>query len=301
MKHLASARPLVSCHAEVGESPLYDADTHTLCWVDIPTGRLWRCDLATREAAAREIGEPVGSVALIEGGGLLLAARHAILILPHWDADPVSWQQVKLEPGTQFNDGKCDARGRFFAGTAAHDPEVKGTLYRIGHDGSPKILLQDIGMSNGMDWSPDDRFFYYVDSLAGTVTRYDWDADAGVPHGPSPFIEIARGEGLPDGLTIDAEGFVWLAVWGSGQVRRYDPDGRLAHAITLSTPNITSCAFGGQDLSELYITTASVGVPQEGGAGRLAGDVFVAETTTRGQRRPMFPRLGLPAAIREGR
>lgn len=295
MANAAQPRVLIDCRAEVGEGPTYDPTTHTLFWVDIPRGRLWRHHLASGETSSRDIGEPLGSVALIEGGGLLLAAKRGILVLAHWNATPWLWIPVEPDLPTQFNDGKCDARGRFIAGTAGTEAGVKGTLYRIDHDGTATALVDGIGMSNGIDWSPDERFFYHVDTLAQAVTRYRWDADAGLPFDPITLIDVRSEDGLPDGLSVDAEGCLWLAVWGASEIRRYDHEGRFLGTIDLPTPNVSSCAFGGQALNELYMTTAAAAAPTEGTAGRLAGNVFVATIPMRGQSRSKFPSAGIPA------
>ncbi|SDU63521.1 SMP-30/gluconolactonase/LRE family protein [Jiangella alkaliphila] len=295
------AQHAIRCQAEVGEGPLYDAHAETLYWVDIPAGHLWRWSRAERSMVYQAIGEPLGSVALIEGGGLLLATRRGILVQPTWSDLPRLWSAVETDLATQFNDGKCDSRGRFVAGTAAVDPRFTGSLYRVDHDGSTHRLFGDIGMSNGLDWSPDDAYFYHVDTLSQTVRRYEWDADEGVPHHPVPFIEIPPGDGLPDGLCVDSEGCLWLAVWGGGEVRRYAPDGRPLGAISVPTPNVTSCTFGGPRGTTLFITTAALAAPGHGGAGRFAGDVFVATTPVTGQRRPPFPRAGIPAELLEPR
>jgi sugar lactone lactonase YvrE len=155
---------------------------------------------------------------------------------------------VEPELPTQFNDGKCDARGRFLAGAVAARSagECPGALYRLDASGSVARLIDGLGMSNGRDWSPDDRLFYHVDSVTRVDSRYRWDADDGVPHSPEPLITLTGSEGLPDGLTVDVDGFLWLAVWGGSQVRRYDPLGRLVDSILRPTPNVASCTFGGR-------------------------------------------------------
>lgn len=291
------ATPLVHCHAEIGEGPLYDPASQSLHWVDIPAGHLWRWNLADRSLSYRAVGEPLGAAALIEGGGFLLAARRGILVLPSWTELPQLWQPVEEDRATRFNDGKCDPQGRFVAGTAAVDPRFTGALYRLDHDGATHQLFDGIGMSNGLDWSPDGRFFYHVDTLAQTVCRYDWDASTGVPRDPVPFIEVPSSHGLPDGLCVDSEGCLWLAIWGAGEVRRYTPDGRLLGAVSVPTPNVTSCTFGGPRGSQLFITTAAHAAPSDGRAAQLAGDVFVISTPIRGQRRRPFPRGGIPPEL----
>lgn len=296
---LGSVRPrlLVACKADVGEGPVYDHSGDALFWVDIPAGHLWRWDRKSGDVAFREVGEPLGSVALIEGGGFLLATRSGVQILPHWSATPALWQPVEPDLATQFNDGKCDPQGRFVAGTAAPGGGVTGTLYRVDHDGAVHPLFGDIGMSNGLDWSPDGRFFYHVDTLAQTVRRYRWDGAAGVALDPEPFIEVPPSDGLPDGLAVDSEGSLWLAVWGAGEVRRYGPDGGALGALTLPTPNVSSCAFGGPDGTELFITTAAQATPSHGEEARFAGDLFVASAPVRGQRPRTFPRHGIPPEL----
>ncbi|RIQ22846.1 SMP-30/gluconolactonase/LRE family protein [Jiangella rhizosphaerae] len=140
------ATPAVHCHAEVGEGPVYDTVTDTLYWVDIPAGHLWRWSRADRSMDYLSVGEPLGSVALIEGGGFLLATRRGVVVLPSWTDLPRLWQPVEPDLATQFNDGKCDHRGRFVAGTAAHDPRFTGALYRVDHDGTTEQLFNGVGM-----------------------------------------------------------------------------------------------------------------------------------------------------------
>ncbi|WP_162606250.1 SMP-30/gluconolactonase/LRE family protein [Jiangella asiatica] len=293
------AASLAQCHAEVGEGPVYDPVSESLYWVDIPAGRLWRWNRSERSVSYVTVGEPLGSFALIEGGGFLLAARRGILVLPGWTDLPRLWQPVEEDLATQFNDGKCDPSGRFVAGTAAVDPRFTGALYRVDHDGTTEQLFDGIGMSNGLDWSPDGALFYHVDTLSQTVWRYDWDQATGVPRHPVPFIQIPSGDGLPDGLCVDIEGCLWLAVWGAGEVRRYAPDGRPLGSVSVPTPNVTSCTFGGPRGNRLFITTAAQAAPSHGRAAHLAGDVFAISTPVRGQRRKPFPRSGIPPALLE--
>ncbi len=295
IKNLAT--PLVHCHAEVGEGPIYDPASESLFWVDIPAGHLWRWNRTDRSMSYRAVGEPLGSVALIDGGGFLLASRRGVLVLPSWTDLPRLWRPVEEDQATQFNDGKCDPAGRFVAGTAAVDPRFTGALYRVDHDGTTHQLFDGIGMSNGLDWSPDAGFFYHVDTLSQTVNRYAWDAETGTPSDQVAFIEIPSSAGLPDGLTVDSEGCLWLAVWGAGEVRRYAPDGRPLGAITVPTPNVTSCTFGGPNGNKLFITTAAQAAPGRGRAAHLAGDVFVITTPVRGQRRTPFPPHGIPPEL----
>ncbi|GAA1137114.1 SMP-30/gluconolactonase/LRE family protein [Kribbella jejuensis] len=279
---------LVHCGCTVGEGPLYDETTQTLYWVDIPRGVLWRYSFRSGSADFCEVGEPAGSLCPAGDDGFVIAARRGFLHLERWDAEPILWRPVEHDLPTQFNDGKCDSRGRFLAGTAAFEGKCPGALYCLDSDGTVTRLISGVGMSNGLDWSPDDRLFYHVDSETRAVTRYSWDADDGVPHNPEALITLTAAEGLPDGLSVDADGYLWIAVWGGSQVRRYDPAGRLVGRILLPTPNVSSCTFGGPDLSDLFITTAAAGVAPDSPGWEYAGSLFMVPAVGRGQARKAF-------------
>jgi len=279
------AELVTRCPAEVGESPVYDPVSRTLYWVDIPNGRLWR-QHESEPPASRPVGRTLGCAALVEGGGFLLATDTGIELLGSWGGVPRNWLDIERDQPTEFNDGKCDRRGRFIGGTAPVTAPGTGTLYRIGSDASVTALFGQLGMSNGLDWTPDDRYFCHVDSTAGTVVRYRWDTDAGLPGDRSLFARVEPAAGLPDGLSIDAEGCLWLAIWGSGTVRRFAPDGKVIGEVRVPVPNVTSCTFGGDQLRTLYITTAAGGGP----GADLGGGVFAVPTDTEGQRLRRFAR-----------
>jgi L-arabinonolactonase len=279
------AELVTRCPAQVAESPVYDPDSRTLYWVDIPDGRLWR-QRESEPPASRQVCRTLGCVALVEGGGFLLATDAGIDLLGSWGGVPWNWLEVERDQPTEFNDGKCDRRGRFIGGTAPVTQPGTGTLYRIGADASVTALFGQVGMSNGLDWTPDDQYFCHVDSIAGTVVRYHWDAAAGLPGDHSLFARVEPAAGLPDGLSIDAEGCLWLAIWGSGTVRRFAPDGQVIGEVRVPVPNVTSCTFGGDQLGTLYITTAAGGQP----GSDLAGGVFAVDTGTQGQPLRRFAR-----------
>lgn len=296
MTSLEQARLLIRCDAQVGEGPIYDSNSRTLYWVDIPAGRLWRWHEPTGDVRHRDIGSPLGCVALIEGGGLLLAAGATLLALADWSSPLSLWRSLPSPTTERFNDGKCDSRGRFFVGTVTNSKAESGALYRVDHDGIHR-LVTGVQMSNGLDWSPDDIWFYHVDTLSRTVVRYRWDADAGVPHDPEPFLTLPSGEGLPDGLSVDAKGHLWLAVWGSSQVRRYDPRGRLVEAIRVPTPHVSSCRFAGPLSNRLYVTTAADDAsPRTRGHG-YGGSVYVVDSATFGQSHRGFAREAISPSL----
>jgi sugar lactone lactonase YvrE len=266
---------------EVGECPVFDPAGDTLYAVDIPNGRLWRWDLGTGAGDSLDVGEPLGSVALVEGGGLLLATRTGVLVLDDWNGRPRLLCKLEPDLPTQCNDGKCDRRGRFVVGTATTDQSCLGALYVVDHDGSSRRLVDGVGMSNGLDWSPDGRWLYFVDSVAGTVTRFRWDADDATVGDAEVVLSISPADGLPDGLAIDDDGCLWIAVWGAGEVRRYDDAGRRIDTITLPTPYVTSCAFrsGG---SELFVTSAVGGLVDGAPGCGDAGSVFAVAISATG-------------------
>jgi sugar lactone lactonase YvrE len=163
----------------------------------------------------------------------------------------------------RMNDGKCDSSGRFWAGTMALDMSPgAGALYRLGTDLQAVQMLPEVSVSNGLAWSRDDRTMYFVDSGTNGVDVFDYTPESGLIDHRRRLLDIAPGDGLPDGMAIDAEGFLWIALWDGWAVRRYTPDGTLDLVVELPTAQITSCTFGGEDLDELYITSASDGLPE---------------------------------------
>jgi sugar lactone lactonase YvrE len=171
----------------------------------------------------------------------------------HLDADPKA---------VTFNDAKCDPQGRLWAGTYAHDFRAAGgALYRIDPDGTITTMLEGVGQSNGLAWSPDGATFYYIDSFAHTIDAFDFDATLGVIGRRRTIVKIPLGEGAPDGMTVDCDGCLWVAVFGTGEVRRYTTEGALLARVSISAPAVTSCAFGGIDGRNLFITSAAIPIP----------------------------------------
>ena len=160
-----------------------------------------------------------------------------------------------------MNDGKCDPQGRFWAGTTrmAHDAPI-GVLCRLDADLSVHPMVDELWVSNGLDWTEDDSRMYFIDSFVQRVDVFDFEPATGAISNRRPLIEVPESWGFPDGMTLDAEGYLWVAFWGSSRVRRFDPEGRLDREIVLPVTQVSSCAFGGPDLRDLYITTAARGL-----------------------------------------
>jgi sugar lactone lactonase YvrE len=254
--------------SELGEGPCWDDATNSLYWVDIPACQVLRLT-DDGAVASWDAGQPVGAVALREGGGLVLAAEDGFCALDLATGALGRLAEVDHgQPGIRMNDGACDRAGRFFAGSMASDETPgAGALYRLDPDHSVTRLVTGVGISNGIGWSPDDTLMYYVDSLTYQLDVFDYDPATGALDGRRAFASLGSGGVMPDGLTVDADGSVWVALWGGSAVHCYSPAGQLTQVLDLPAANVTSCAFGGRDLATLYITTAA-------GPGQSAGALF---------------------------
>jgi len=252
-------RVRVALHArdELGEGPFWDERTGELLRVDIARGRVHAWSPGTGAVATREIAGEVSAVLpRAHGAGWLLAAGHRLLLL---EGD----EQLTLavvegdHPGNRLNDCKCDPQGRLWAWTMStqRTPET-AALYRLAPGGELERVIGATTISNGLGWSPDGARMYFVDSTTQRIDVLDFDgADGGVAD-RRPLAEIDPRDGLPDGLAVDAEGGIWLCLFGGGAVRRYGPDGTLDAAIHLPVTNPTSPVFGGPELRTLYVTSA---------------------------------------------
>jgi len=282
-----SCELVLDVRAELGEGPLWDDRRKRLLFVDIMKGHIHEFDPVTGKDRLVSVGRPVGSVALTERGDWIAAA---------WDGfyrvDPESGRPSRIAPveasmpENRMNDGYVDAKGRFWAGTMGMGGQKdKGTLYRLDPDGRVRRILGPVSISNGLDWSPDNKIFYYTDLALSRVDQFDFDLPTGVIRNRRPFVEFPQEVGYPDGLIVDAEGFVWVGLWEGGSLHRYSPDGRLDRIIPVPASQTTKCAFGGPDLTDLYIATAWVGLDAVARAGQPhAGSLFRVRPGVRGKK-----------------
>ncbi len=278
------AEVALDAHAEVAEGPVWDVKAGQLVWVDIPRGEIHRFDPTEGTDQVTQVGQPVGAVALRERGGLLLAVRDGFAELADGQLRMIA--EVESDrPENRMNDGKVDPAGRFWAGTMALDSAPgAGALYRLDTNRSVETMLTGLTISNGIDWSPDGTTMYFIDSTQRTVTAYAYDRHTGAISEPRTVIEIPPDDGMPDGMTVDSEGCLWVAIWGGSAVRRYAPDGTQLTRVELPASQVTSCAFGGAHLRDLYITTASVGLSAAERAGQPhAGALFCVRTEVGGR------------------
>lgn len=275
--------------SRIGESPVWDGREHRLYWVDIPNGELRWLEMTSGRVDSLCIGEPLGFAALHDGGGLVLGMATGLRLCRGRTLDPKPlWVPPDLDSSRRMNDGSCDPAGRVVFGTTAKEPgRTKGTLWSFASSDGPRVVVPGTGMSNGLGWTADGGRLYHVDTETGQLAAFDYDVDRGIAQRRQVLHVVAPTQGLPDGLAVDADGCVWLAVWGAGEVRRLAPDGRVIGCVRVPTPNATSCAFSGQNLDQLFITTAQSGTDagrQDAGAGRL----FVADPRVQGQPVAMF-------------
>jgi len=267
----------LDARAELGEGPVWDDRRACLFWVDIMRGLVHAYDPATGADRAFDVGQPVGAVMPTSGDDLVLAVRDGFARLdPATGAVRLVAAIAHDHPDRRMNDGNCDAAGRFWAGTMALDERPgAGALYRLDPDGRVRTMLTGVTISNGLDWSDDGRVMFYADTGTGRVDCFDVDPATGDISGRRPFVTVPPDCGAPDGLTVDCDGGVWLALWGGGALHRYFPDGALDEIVRLPVTHPTSCAFGGVDCRDLYITTAAIALDADARAAQpQAGGLF---------------------------
>jgi len=269
---------LFDVKATLGEGPIWDARTQTLYWLDILNKRIYAgADMLV------ELDEFIGCIAPRKNGGLVLTKRFSFASL---ELDPVRstvLQPLTAEPAdNRFNDGKCDPRGRFLAGTMdMKEKDPNGSLYSFDGKAITKIF-GDVTISNGMAWSPDHKTFYYIDTPTRTVRAFDYDLETGAIADPRVVITVPESLGWPDGMTSDTQGNLWVALWGGAKMTKWNPNtGELLEQIPVPAKNVSACVFGGLNMNELYITSARVGLdeailkeyPFTGGVFRLETNV----------------------------
>jgi sugar lactone lactonase YvrE len=272
--------------ASVGEGPTWDERSNTLVWVDIMANTVHVYDPVTGADRAVDVGQPVGAAVLREGGGLALALQTGFGLL---DANLDNLRLVaEVEadvPTNRMNDGKCDAAGRFWAGTMAFEVVPgAGGLYRMDANYQVSRMLTGVNLSNGLDWSADNQTMFYVDSTTQGIDTFEFDLERGLLGERRRLISIPPEVGLPDGMTLDAEGGIWVALHGAGKIHRYLPDGSLDRVIRVPARMVTCPAFGGADLGDLYITSMTYGMSaRELEEQPLAGAIFRCRPGVRGK------------------
>jgi len=289
VRNLPEAELFVDARARLGEGPVWDARSERLVWVDIEGMALHSTDPRTGATTTQPVPMPIGVAVPRQSGGFVAALEDGFYAIDDGGESELIAAVDNRARGLRFNDGACDAAGRFLAGTMAYDFRPgAGSLYRLEPDLSVSRLLEAVTISNGIGWSPDGGTMYYVDTPTTRIDAFDYDVDSGAMSRRRPFVEI-EGKGRPDGLCVDVEGAVWIALWPGWSVRRYLADGTLDAILPLPVAEVSSCVFGGPSLDELFITSAwSTLSDEERAAQPHAGSLFRASVGTRGVPRASF-------------
>ena len=280
------------CH--LAECPIWNDAEQTLYWTDILEKRIWRYDPGAGEIRIEWQGDAmVGGFAFTGNNDMVLCTEKGVYRLKRRSDAPAQSSlellyEIPMAADERFNDITTDPKGRIFAGTLTARRE-HGILYRLEKGKPAEVVLRDIGTSNGMTFSLDLKHFYHTDSHVRTITRYDYDPDTGAIANPCAIYKAAEVDGVPDGITMDAEGFIWVACWRGRKIIRIDSAGQIVQELPIPAVQISSVAFGGNDMNDLYVTTAC-----EGGAdlarglddsGRyLGGEVFCARVDATGRK-----------------
>ena len=278
---------ILATHNIVGEGPVWNVQEQALYWVDIQGHTIHRLQPETKEHQVFNVGVAVGVLACRQTGGLVLATKNGFAL---WDMqtqvlDIIANPEVG-QPLKRFNDGAVDCKGRFWAATMNEEEEKQlpeGVLYRLDPDHSVHIMDTGFIIPNGIGWSPDNTRMYMTDSIRQSIYVYDFDQITGSIDARRTFVYTPDEQGVPDGLTVDSEGYIWSARWGGSKVIRYDPDGNVERVIAVPALQPSSCVFGGKNLDALYITSASKGLSNEQRkAYPLSGDLFCLKTDIKG-------------------
>jgi sugar lactone lactonase YvrE len=283
----------LDAHAELGEGSIWDYRTKQLYWVDILKCELHRFTPGTGADEVFPVGQFVGTVVPCLSGGVVIALKDGI---HHLDTQTGVTRLLadteRNETGNRFNDGKCDPQGRFWVGSTSLNCDVPGAgnLYCMDTDHSVRQMLTGLTISNGLVWTEDGKTMYFIDTAAQAVWGFDFNSRTGEITRKRTVVAIPESEGFPDGMSIDSRGMLWIALFGGGKVSCYDPGtGQKLAEVQVPASRVTSCAFGGEFLDQLYITTARMGLDEAALAREpLAGGLFVAKPGATGIKASLF-------------
>lgn len=248
---------VLDARATLGEGPVWDARAGVVWFTDILARQVHRFDPETGDAKVIPVDQEVGTIAPRASGGLVAGVRDGFAALDDSGALTMLAPVEADDPSRRMNDGKCDRAGRLWASVMAFDGTPgAGTLYTLDPDLSVRAQVPGLAIGNGMAWTADDATMYFVDSRTSRVDAFDFDLATGTVTNRRTVVTIPEDEGLPDGMCLDAEGHLWVALFGGWGVQRFAPDGTKEERVELPVPNVTCCAFGGPGLTDLYVTTA---------------------------------------------
>ena len=256
--------------SDLGEGPIWSPQTNCVTWTDITQSVFHTADIDTGATQSFSAPSMVGAIAHTHGGDYVAANQEGFAFVGI--DGKFSQLHSFLADDMRMNDGKVDPVGRFWAGSLALSFEAeRGSLYVLEKDGSYRSVLDKCTLSNGMGWSPDAHYFYYIDSIPGVLKRFDFDSVHGLISNPIDLVTFDTSKGIPDGMSVSSDGKIVIALWDGGRVEIYEPDGTKATEIELGVSRPTSCTFGGTDGNVLIVTSASQGIDRskEGLAGKI--------------------------------
>ena len=256
--------------SDLGEGPIWSPQTNCVTWTDITQSVFHTADIDTGATQSFSAPSMVGAIAHTHGGDYVAANQEGFAFVGI--DGKFSQLHSFLADDMRMNDGKVDPVGRFWAGSLALSFEAeRGSLYVLEKDGSYRSVLDKCTLSNGMGWSPDAHYFYYIDSIPGVLKRFDFDSVHGLISNPIDLVTFDTSKGIPDGMSVSSDGKIVVALWDGGRVEIYEPDGTKATEIELGVSRPTSCTFGGTDGNVLIVTSASQGIDRskEGLAGKI--------------------------------
>ena len=284
MSKVLNAELAVKLNCNLGEGPFWDSKKQELYFVDISNKQVLIFAPSSNSVEAITFDQEIGAVLLGQNSELIVAARDGLYAATR-DGElktllaPIDFGDSSI----RCNDAKCDANGRIWVGTMAFDfKQGAASLYSFDSE-NLKEILSDLTIANGLGWSPDQKTMYFIDSLTSRVDSFDFDLASGAISNRQPFVTFSDPGVIPDGMTTDEDGGIWVALFGGSAVRRFDSAGKLTHTVSVPATQVTSCCFGGPDMSELYITTAQYAMDAEAlSKDPLAGSLFRVKTSFKG-------------------
>ncbi len=281
---------LIDCQNILGEGVLWNDQDNFLYWTDIESKRFYRWNSEDGDTEYREMPEKLCAFAFRKTGGFLMAFETGLAFWD-WDTPSFSWLTKLHEKGgpVRLNDGRCDRQGRFIVGDFDAEEKSRGKAYRIDKSGESTELFGDLDSANSTCFSPDGKTMYYSCAVKGEIWAYDYDPETGIPSGRRLFHSFDGQPGLPDGSTIDEEGFLWNAQWGGSRIVRFNPAGEIDKVVEMPVKNITCLCFGGKDLDTLFVTTARMTLTDEDiKVNPQSGGIFLLKTDCKGLQESRF-------------
>ncbi len=270
--------------AELGEGPVWDDQRQELLWLDVTRGKILFFSPSRQNQREIQLDKHIGSLALTRNMDLYLALRDGFAHYSFQSQSITTFMHVIDTDEIRFNDGAVDSKGRFLAGTMGYSPQpTTGNLYTFSKVSGSRLLISGVGVSNGICWNSDSSLMYFIDSMKQSIQVFDYDLDSGSIANGRELISFDSHLGIPDGMTIDQEGSLWVAMWDGSQILKVNPSGAIEEAIKLPVSRVTSLTFGGADLQDLFITTAQFELsPEDLSEQPLAGSLFKVRTEVPG-------------------